>query len=111
MDCKIKESDGKLIVTATIGAATKNSAPGRITTGDILKWLAQNHSKYKKLDLIQAGSAHNAALKEQRTGTWIFSLPVKKSPPKAPPVKSPPPKAPVPKYGASSPAKNKKENN
>tara|TARA_R110000824_G_scaffold54557_6_gene150582 strand:- start:22417 stop:22707 length:291 start_codon:yes stop_codon:yes gene_type:complete len=82
MDCKIKENDGKLVVTATIGPATKNTAPTSISTADVLKWLAQNHSKYKKLDLVQAGSAHNAALKEQRTGIWVFALTSKKSPTK-----------------------------
>ena len=79
MDYKIRESGGELFVTATIGAARKGEPAGRISTADVLKWLSKNYSKHKKLNLIQEGRAHNAALKEQRTGIWVFSLPSKKS--------------------------------
>ena len=84
MDYKINASAGQLGVTATIGAARKGEPAGRISTADVLKWLSKNYSKHKKLNLIQEGSAHNAALKEHRTGTWVFSLPSKKqqTPPK-----------------------------
>jgi hypothetical protein len=98
MNCKIKEADGKLLVTATIGAARKGAAPSHISTDDILKWLSQNYPKHKKLNLVQEGAAHNAALKAQRTGTWIFSLAPKKA-------QNPP------KTTKTSPSKSKKPTN
>tara|TARA_B100001123_G_C14554447_1_gene727595 strand:+ start:197 stop:541 length:345 start_codon:yes stop_codon:yes gene_type:complete len=74
MKCKIKENDGNLHVTVTIGPCKKYDTPIGVTTDQVKSWVSENHPKYKLGKVAKKGLVYNGAGPEKHSDTWIFEL-------------------------------------